>query len=227
MSVRYRKVSGGMYNDSKVLAMDKNAVFLWQAFLTGPYTTNIPGVLVGSKTVFLEATEKWLTEQEFDTALAQIAGQKMAVADFQCRLVYLPNAQKHQGERLNLNQIKAWVNTWREMRDCPLKWHIYHKLFRFIRQMDATSKKPSEHAYELAFLGACEAPKYVTEENYSDPFESLYSYSYQPSRNPTAKDSRTQEQEQEQEQEETAARAGSSRVARSSGIAGCINGGKS
>lgn len=227
MSIRYRKVSGGMYNDAKVLTLSKDAFFLWKSFLAGPCTTNIPGVLIGSKTVFLEATEKWISEPEFDAGLAEIVGQKMAIADFQCRLMYLPNALKHQGERPNINQIKAWCNTWRDMRNCPLKWHIYHRLLRFIRQMDATSKSPLKHSYQLAFSEACEAPEFARNENYTDPFESLYPCGFQDSRNPTAKVSRTQEQEQEQEQEETSASAGFSCEPKISGIAGVIEGGKS
>jgi len=202
MTMRYRQVTGGMLNDAKVRGFSIQALTVWTAFLVGPQTTSLPGVLTGRKEPHMLAVSDWLSEHEFDVAIAQIVGQKMAITDWKAGLIFLPNATKHCPVP-SQKTIKGWSSTWRDIRDCELKWHVFHHLMRYCRANDARSKVPKARVAESAFVEACEVPAAVVSPSYFDPYrETLKAASNQPLgvfEAPSGKVFDVQEQEQEQE----------------------------
>lgn len=118
---RYRRVSIEMYADDKFCALSPLAPSgqgLWIYLLTGPFSTLIPGICIGGEAGISEAL-RWPLKL-FRRAFEEIAFRKMARADWAARVVYLPNALRH-----NLPQspsvVRGWRQAWAEVPSCTLK----------------------------------------------------------------------------------------------------------
>jgi len=117
-----------MWGDEKFCRLSKpkpNAQSLFQWLLTGPRTTNIPGVIVGKPAV-LAAEIDWPLKAYAD-ALAEVIALGMAVET--PGYVWLPNALKQkQNKPESLNVLKGWGKTWDSLTECEHKFELYNIL---------------------------------------------------------------------------------------------------
>lgn len=118
---RYRKVEMQMHSDAKVMGLSRpkpSGYSLWCELLIGPQTGLIPGVQCIGRAAFAEQLG-WEVE-DFTACFNEIASQGMATADWKARLIWLPNAIKHN-EPANPKQVAAWHEAWSLVPNCPLK----------------------------------------------------------------------------------------------------------
>jgi hypothetical protein len=134
---RYRKVEVKMWGDAKfreLSAQKPSGQSLWIYLLTGPLTSDLPGILVTGKKALI--SELGWSSNDFESAWEEIERLEMALADWDAKLIYLPNALKHNPPA-NPNIIKRWKNTWDVLPECPLS-QLAHKNFQsYFRYMGA------------------------------------------------------------------------------------------
>lgn len=112
----------------KLSPMPPSGQGLWLYLLLGPHTAQtrvVPGVCLVSRAALAEAL-RWKID-EFDEKFAEIFGRKMAVADWEHQILWLPNALKRHMPRSPHN-VLAWRAGWELIPDCPLKRRIYRAM---------------------------------------------------------------------------------------------------
>lgn len=116
-------MSAEMYADSKfcdLSPMKPSGQTLWVYLLTGPFSTLIPGVVIGGEAGMSEAL-RWPLPA-FRRCFSEVLAQRMAQADWKARVVFLPNGLRH-----NLPQspsvVTGWRQAWSEVPACELKHH--------------------------------------------------------------------------------------------------------
>lgn len=147
---RYRKVDPKMWADAKFRALSPPppcGQSLFQYLLTGPETTSLPGILVGGQAHFAEALG-WPTEG-FAEAFQEVFRQGLAKADWEARMVWLPNAKKYNVPE-SPNVVKSWRDHWDNVPECELKLEAYYVLKAFAEGLGK--------AFALAFAQACAQP---------------------------------------------------------------------
>jgi len=98
---------------------------LWLYLLTGPQTGIMPGLFRAGRAGMAEELE-WSVEQ-FDERFHELFEKGMAKADFKARIVWLPNAIKHNPPA-NPNIVKSWKKEFDLLPECPLKLEAYEAL---------------------------------------------------------------------------------------------------
>jgi hypothetical protein len=146
MTIRYRKVSTRMYGDEKFRRLSKSqpcgqSLMIW--LITGPCTTNIPGIVRGRPAV-LAAELDWPLEG-FLKAFAEVSREGMAEADAEAGITWLPNAIKHN-EPQSPNVIRSWRAMWNELPESPLKAKIRRGLRASLEGMGEGFLKAFEEA---------------------------------------------------------------------------------
>jgi hypothetical protein len=184
---RHRKVSFEMFADEKFLELSPlkpSGQALWLYLLTGPFSTLIPGIVVGGKAGIAERLG-W-SPTDFLRCFEEIASRRMAVADWGRQVIFLPNALKHNAPQ-NPNVVLGWAQAWAEVPACTLK----HQAAARIRQT-------------LAQMGTQYVQAFDTIAGHSGP-DSTNDWgndSSKHSSNHSPADSRNQPPNQEQEQEQ-------------------------
>lgn len=175
-SSRYRKVEVRTWGDAKfraLSALPPCGQGLWLFLITGPHTGPIPGLFRAGRAAMAEELG-WEVE-DFDKAFAEALQQGMVEADFKARVVWIPNALKHN-KPASPNVVKSWATEFDLIPECDLKWRAFDAL------------KASIHA-----LG----------EAYGNAFDTTFAKpSGKPTAKTSTKTSPNQEQQQEQEQEQ-------------------------
>jgi len=136
---RYRKVAVRLWTDAKFRSLSQDAKLLWFYLLTGPQTSNIPGIVVGGQASIAEALQ-WLPER-FAERFAELFHRGLCKADFEAGLVWLPNGPKHNPPA-NPNQVKAWLKVWDEVPECQLKHEVWHVLKPFMERFSQPLPEP-------------------------------------------------------------------------------------
>lgn len=175
---RYRKIEVRTWSDEKFRAlspMPPSGQGLWFFLLTGPHTGPIPGLFRAGRAAMAE--ELGWSAEAFDEAFREVSDQGMAKADFVARLVWLPNAIKHNKPE-SPNVVKSWAPEFDLLPECPLKLEALEAIKAFVCALGP--------GFSGAFAGAFESPGKA---------------SGKPSGKPSSKTMPNQEQEQEQEQE--------------------------
>jgi len=128
---RYRKIDTRMWADAKFGALSSPppaGKYLWIALLTGPFTTNLPGLFrVGEMAL---AEELGWPLEGFRKVFAELFREGLAKADWNARVVWIPNAIKYNPPD-NPNVVKGWRVSWDEAPECALKIEAYERLTRF------------------------------------------------------------------------------------------------
>jgi len=148
---RYRQIQVQMWGDEKFCALSPlppSGQALWLYLLTGPQTGIIPGLFRAGRAGMAEELE-WSVEQ-FDERFAELLEKGMAKADFKTRIVWLPNAIKHNPPA-NPNIVKSWRKEFDLLPECPLKFEAYEALKAFVfklgegfaKAFDEAIKKPT------------------------------------------------------------------------------------
>jgi len=131
----WRKVAASTWSDARFLALSDDAKLLWFFFLTGPLTTNLPGVIVTGRQGLAEAIG-W-SPRKLGKALEELerndgsTTQPMLVADWKSRIVYLPAALRYNVPT-NPSQVDGWSSQWTRVVECALKDRIVVEFGRFI-----------------------------------------------------------------------------------------------
>lgn len=173
-SGRYRKVEVRTWGDAKfrnLSPIPPCGQGLWLFLITGPHTGPIPGLFRAGRAAMAEELG-WELEA-FDEAFGEAFRQGMVEADFKARVMWVPNALKHNRPE-SPNVVKSWAAEFDLIPECDLKWKAFEAL------------KASIHALGEAFGEAFD-------KTFAKPNGKPYSKS-------SAKTTGNQEQEQEQEQ---------------------------
>jgi hypothetical protein len=117
---RFSKVERRMWGDAKFRALSKpapNARDLWVYLITGPHNTSVPGLFMLGEAAMAEAMEWPLPATR--KAFAEIVDAGMAKFDPTTRLVWLPNALRHNPPE-NFNVVVGWRAHWAVLPECAL-----------------------------------------------------------------------------------------------------------
>lgn len=147
---RYRKISVRMHADAKYRRLSRPGPCgqaLWWHLLAGEQTDIIPGLMKIGEQAFAELLGWKL--QGFRDAFAEVIREGMAEADWDARLVWIPNALKHNLPD-SVNVVKSWSKAWPHIPECNLKLRAY---LRMEKELDAYSV-----AFADAFRDACLKP---------------------------------------------------------------------
>lgn len=160
---RYRKIDVRTWGDENFRSLSKpppNGQSLWFFLLTGPHTTQIPGVSSVGEMGLAEFTN-WPLEG-FRKAFHEVISKGMVKADLNARLLWIPNAIKYNKPE-SPNVVKSWENTWDELPECDLKNEIYQYLKSYLEGLG--------EAFAKAFDEACRKPSLKAMANYEQEQE--------------------------------------------------------
>lgn len=147
----YRRILVRMYADAKFQALSPllpSGQALWLYLLTGPHTTLIPGLFSAGRAGLAEQLG-W-EQEDFDRCWSELEQQELVQAAWQARVVWVPNAIKHNAPS-STSVVISWRGQWPLIPECNLKWTAY----RFIRNYLETEKGES---FVSAFVSACSVP---------------------------------------------------------------------
>jgi hypothetical protein len=176
----YRKVFVSMWGDAKFRSLSSappNAQTLWIYLLTGEHTNQIPGLSTAGASRLAEDLT-WPIER-FRRCWAEIADAGMAHADWDARVVWVPNAIRYN-QPVSPNVVKSWAKTWRLVAQCELKERARRELHKAMRDRGPP--------FLEAFMAAC-------------PPCGVVRGSSKPSAESLAAPSPNQEQDREQQQQ--------------------------
>ena len=125
---RYRKVEVRTWGDEKfrnLSPMPPCGQGLWLFLITGPHTGPIPGLFRAGRAAMAEELG-WEIEA-FDKAFQEAFQQGMVKADFKARVVWIPNAIKHNRPE-SPNVVKSWATEFDLIPECDLKREAYEAL---------------------------------------------------------------------------------------------------
>jgi uncharacterized phage protein (TIGR02220 family) len=181
---RYRKTEVAMWGDRRFRELSSpppNGKSLWQYLLTGPRTTQLPGLLVASAAVMADDL-KWPLEG-FMKAFAEVSAKGMAKADWDAGVVVLSKAlidssgqPRDTSRPESPNVLKGWAKAWNEVPDCLLKTEYLHSVSDFAKALGKAFTEAFAEGWAKAIAQA--------------------------SVHPSPNQEQEQEREQEQEQEE-------------------------
>lgn len=146
----YRRVEVRTWGDEKFNRLSRippSGQSLWLFLLTGPHTGSLPGLFRAGRLSMSEDLE-WLPER-FDESFEELSREGMAKADWKARVVWIPNAIKHNPPA-NPNVVKSWKQQFDLIPECPLKLEAWETLSKAVRPMgegfagafDAWIRKP-------------------------------------------------------------------------------------
>lgn len=156
---RYRRISSRLWADQKFRALSRpqaNAQSLWIFFLSGPMLTGLPGIFGAGEAAMAE--ELGWSVKDFGKAFKELKGAGMAAADWDARLVWLPNGLRHDPPA-NLNVVAGWMERWGDLPECGLKetaagvFAAYMEELgaeypaRFARVISASAERNSKQGY--------------------------------------------------------------------------------
>jgi hypothetical protein len=147
---RYRKIDTRMWGDSKFRELSSpqpSGKYLWMFLLTGPQTSNIPGLFHAGEMALSEELE-WSVEA-FREAFEEASGKGLVRADWKARVVWVPNAVKYNQPE-SPNVVKSWRYAWDEIPECALKVEAHERL--------KVSMKDLGEGFAKAFAEACAQP---------------------------------------------------------------------
>jgi len=105
-----------------------SAKYLWIFLLTGPHTSNIPGLFRVGELALSE--ELGWTVKAFREAFAEVFSKGLAKADWSARVVWIKNAIAYNQPE-SPNVVKSWRTSWDEIPECALKVEAHERLKAF------------------------------------------------------------------------------------------------
>lgn len=158
---RYRKIECRTWTDEKFRSLSPIppcAQGLWFFLLTGPHTGPIPGLFRSGRSALAEDLGWPL--KSFDMAFSEISEKGMAEADFQARLIWLPNAIRHNPPA-SPNVVKGWRSEFNLLPECHLRDRAKAFLKAFLKGLG----KDGDQAFLKAFGEASSYPSSKTLPN--------------------------------------------------------------
>jgi hypothetical protein len=141
-----------MWGDSKFLSLSSIPACgqgLWLYLLSNTNTNAIPGLYKAGRMAMAEDLG-WELEA-FDKAFDEVSKQGMAEADFKARVVWIPNAVKHNKPE-SPNVVLAWAKEINTIPECDLKNKAIHALYEAVQDIDNQSDNPEKQSYTKAFI---------------------------------------------------------------------------
>lgn len=126
---------------------EPNARDLFLYLLTTPAATQIPGLLAIGEAVIADDLD-WPVEG-VRAAMAELVAAGMVKHDRTARLIWLPNAMKHNPPR-SPDNVKGWAKHWRMLPECGLKAEAA------VAMMTAFALRGVEFAAEFAAIAKIE-----------------------------------------------------------------------
>lgn len=123
--------------------------------MAGPQTTNIPGVQPVGRMAFAEMLG-WELEA-FDEAFGEALREGLAKADWKARLIFVPNAIKHNPPQ-SINVVKSWAHMWSRVPECELKTEAWNAI------SEALSEQGEN--FVQAFKSACPLDLSASDESF-------------------------------------------------------------
>jgi hypothetical protein len=145
----FKMIETRIWTDEKFVKLTRvrpsgQSLFLY--LLSGPHTLQpsmVPGVFRVSRAALAEALD-WSID-EFDACFGEISRLKMASADWEHQILWLPNALKRAMPRSPSN-VAGWRGGWDMLPDCELKRRIHRATEPIIKSLgDAFA-----HAFDAA-----------------------------------------------------------------------------
>lgn len=127
----YGTVDRRTWGDKKFRRLSDGAKLLFLYFLTGPEVNSLPGITVTGKAQIAEALD-WSSKQ-FADRFTELAKEKMAIADWEGRIVWLPNATRYRGPA-NPNVVKSWSDFWDNLPECALKDRVRDHISAYLSE---------------------------------------------------------------------------------------------
>jgi hypothetical protein len=147
---RYRKIDTRMWGDSKFRELSSpqpSGKYLWMFLLTGPQTSNVPGLFHAGEMALAEELE-W-TVEAFREAFGEASSKGLVEADWKARVVWVPNAVRYNQPE-SPNVVKSWRYAWDEIPECALKAEAHERLKAFMEGLG--------EGFAKAFAEACAHP---------------------------------------------------------------------
>jgi hypothetical protein len=138
---RYRKIDTRMWGDSKFRELSSpspSAKYLWIFLLTGPHTSNVPGLFRAGEMALAE--ELGWSVEGFRRSFGELFAKGLAKADWKARVVWIPNAIKYNPPD-NPNVVRSWRTAWDEIPECALKVEAYERLKTFTQGLGEGFRK--------------------------------------------------------------------------------------
>ena len=139
---RYRKIDTRMWGDTRFRELSSpgpNGKYLWVFLLTGPQTSNIPGLFRAGEMALAE--ELGWDLKGFREGFLELFAKGLVKADWEARVVWVPNAIKYNPPD-NPNVVKSWRTAWDEIPECALKAEAYERLKAFTEGLGEGFAKP-------------------------------------------------------------------------------------
>lgn len=140
-----------MWGDSKfraLSALPPCGQGLWLYLLTNVNTSPIPGLFRAGRAAIAE--ELGWSLEAFDKAFQEAFNQGMVKADFISRVVWIPNAIKHNRPE-SPNVVISWGKEIDLIPECTLKDEAIATLYDHMQLIDSESDKPEKRSYSTAF----------------------------------------------------------------------------
>ena len=185
---RYRKIEVRTWSDEKFRELSPvppSGQGLWFFLLTGPHTTAVPGLFRSGRAAMAE--ELGWDQEAFDKAFQEVFDKGMAKADFKARLVWLPNAIRHNKPE-SPNVVKSWRAEIDLLPECALKKEAIESISLYL------SKLGDSFLNAFVNIGLDKESECCEDKNKPSKKPSP-----KPSPKPSTKAMPNQEQEQEQE----------------------------
>lgn len=137
----FKMIETRIWTDEKFVKLSRvkpsgQSLFLY--LLSGPHTLQprmVPGVFRVSRAALAEALD-WSIE-EFDACFAEISRLRMASADWEHQVLWLPNVLKRAMPRSPSNVV-GWRVGWDTLPDCELKRRIHRAIEPTIKGLGDT-----------------------------------------------------------------------------------------
>lgn len=180
---RYRKIEVQIWGDKKyrcLSSLPPCGQGLWLYLLTSTNTGPIPGLFRAGRAAMAE--ELGWELKDFDKAFEEVSQQGMVKADFEARVIWIPNAIKHNKPE-SPNVVISWGKEIDLIPECELKDEAIARLYEYVQLIDSESDNAQKQSYSKAF-----------EKAFAKSFAKALI-------KPFVKTMSNQEQEQEQEQD--------------------------
>lgn len=145
---KHRKVNPQKWNDPRVRALSKpeaNGQSLYWFLRTGPQTGIVPG-LYEARAGGLADYLGW-ERQDFDHSFAELEAEKLAEADWDAGVVWVPDAIEDDNPQ-STNAAIAWGNALAELPACSLKDKAYQHVLALLQGI----REGLAQAFEKAYL---------------------------------------------------------------------------
>jgi hypothetical protein len=146
----HRRISVRMWGDAKVRALSRpppNAETLCIHLLAGEQTGIVPGLFKIGEAAFAEQLGWDL--KGFREAFAEVSAQGLVKADWKARVVFVPNAIKHN-QPANPNVVTHWRTAWELLPECELKTEAREVLRDFLKGIKNGEAKAFAEAFDIA-----------------------------------------------------------------------------